>query len=137
MGKTLLEWNSMLETGIQVIDSQHKKLVDILNRLFSAYSNNIHKTEIRKIVGELKDYTIYHFQTEEKYFKEFDYIKTSEHIIEHKKFVDKIEEVEQKFLKLESVLTLKLMIFLQDWVINHIANSDKKYVDCFKENGVS
>lgn len=47
-----------------------------------------------------------------------------------------INDSKNKFSGLEGVFSLKLHVFLQDWVTNHIIISDKKYIDCLKERGV-
>lgn len=136
MSKQLMVWSEILETGFKEIDEQHKKLVEIMNKLFKAYSENDHKKTLKTILNELSDYSRYHFRTEELYFDQFNYINKAEHINEHNKFMNSINDIQKKFSSLEGVFSLKLLIFLQEWVTNHILASDKKYIDCFKNGGL-
>mgnify|MGYP000867218199 FL=1 len=66
----LVEWKSEFSLGISEIDEQHKKILAIINKLYDLFSNKEHQdiAEIERIIKELADYAVYHFQTEEKYF---------------------------------------------------------------------
>lgn len=132
----ILKWTKNLEIDIQEIDNQHQKLVKILNELYAAYSEKKHKDVIRKTIEELVDYTHYHFKTEEDYFKKFNYEGAEAHIKEHEEFINTINEFVLKFSKYDGILTLKVLMFLKDWVKNHIQGTDRKYIECFKSNNL-
>ena len=34
-------------------------------------------------------------------------------------------------------MSVQTVAFLQDWLVNHICNTDKQYSACFKEHGLS
>ena len=64
-----LEWNDIYSVNIKEIDSQHKNLFSLINKVqFSDKDKPNTKEEINKILDEMNDYAIYHFDTEEKYF---------------------------------------------------------------------
>jgi len=130
----IIEWTEKIALGIQVIDDQHKGLVDIINLLYSAFKEGKAKKEIKQILKDLVSYTSYHFGTEEKYFKEYNYEFTNEHISEHRKLVDQVVDFQKQMEAGSVTLTYDVMTFLKEWLENHILLSDKKYVPWLQSN---
>ena len=63
------EWKDEYRTGIEVIDKQHKHLMEIGARIFdlaNADDGYDRYDDIMEVLNELRDYTIYHFGYEEK-----------------------------------------------------------------------
>lgn len=91
----IFPWNDQFNTNIEIIDSQHKRLVELLNKLARTVAFDSQETSINYILDELLDYTEYHFITEEaiwnKYFH-YDSLE-AEHIAVHQKFIDTIKEL--------------------------------------------
>ncbi len=136
MAKDFIPWRGSFNTNIVEIDDQHKKLVALINELYKAYIEKQQKKIIEKVIDELINYTVYHFEIEENYFKQFEYENTEEHIKEHQEFVKSVESFKHKFGKNERVLTTEMLLFLQKWITGHILGSDMKYIECFKNNGL-
>ena len=130
--KILIHWDSSYSIGVKVIDEQHKKLIDIINKLYSGFLN----AEANKILGdilqEVYDYTKFHFDFEENLLTKNQYPKLKEHIEEHEKFVGKTKEFLEIQRKGSKVLTYEVMNFLRKWLLEHIAEEDKKYVSYLK-----
>ena len=65
-------WKMEFELGISSIDDQHKRLLEIGNRinelLINHEEDDDNYDEIFTVIEELKDYTVYHFNTEEELF---------------------------------------------------------------------
>ncbi len=131
-----MEWNDSLSVRIDEIDQQHKKLIELLNTLYDAMSEGKGRDVLADIIKELKDYTVYHFGTEEKYLREFNCDVYEEHKAIHDKFVNEVLEFEKKFLEGSLILSIEVATFLKNWVSNHILGDDKKYIECFKANGL-
>lgn len=136
MNEQLIVWTNEYEFGIEEIDNQHKKLVNILNELYSAFlTNQIDNSLILSIITELNKYTQYHFSTEEKIFKKVNFKDSDKHIEKHNKFITDIKKFKNSYLEKDSDLSLDLILFLKDWIIEHIQYEDAKYVDAFISNG--
>jgi hemerythrin-like metal-binding protein len=133
----LMTWQKEYELGIEEIDNQHKKIVEIINRLFPMSLELTDEEVLKVILTELTDYADYHFATEEKYFKLFNYPEAAGHIEVHNKYRNKIEEFKKEFAaaKTEEVF-FNLNNFLKDWWIQHINHLDREYVPLFKEQGL-
>ncbi len=132
----LIVWDSLFETGIEVIDIQHKRLVRIINEVYDSFSRKGTVENLTVVLDELIDYTHTHFATEEKFFKKFGYDLSDEHIAEHLNFTLKVEDFISKVKTRTATLGYEVINFLKEWLINHILDSDKKYVLLFKQNGL-
>ena len=122
----LFEWTQELEICDKV-DSQHKRLVNLINELYDAFTKAKANEIISEILQQLYDYTIYHFSTEEKMLEEANYPLLEDHIKEHQNFIVKINEFITRFKKNDFMLSYDVMLFLRDWLLNHIMVSDHKY----------
>lgn len=128
MGKNLITWNEGYSVDIPELDNQHKILISILNRLYNSYLNKSHDKDIVPLLDELKDYTKYHFESEERLFREKNYPMAQEHIKAHESFKEELLTIIESYNDLSLVLTMKTMTLLQRWLTNHILKEDKKYV---------
>ncbi len=136
----LITWQDGYSLGIEKIDSQHKKIVDIINRLFTMFSEHKLSDEagLKAILQELTDYANYHFSTEEEYFGLFQYAKAAPHIEMHNSYRAKIEEFAKQYeTEKNETIFFNLTNFLQDWWVWHINNTDRDYAPLFKEKGVN
>lgn len=141
----LLKWDDeKMGMGIDIIDTQHKKLVDIINDLAKAIESDEDNERLFKIVDRLIEYTQYHFTTEEEYFDKFDFAEASVHKSEHKYFIEHFKGIKKgleanvnKRDKSIIKLSAEILEYLVDWFINHITGSDRKYMELFKKNGLN
>lgn len=132
----LIEWNDSLSVGVSEIDRQHMKLVGLINKLHQAMSEGHAKDVMSQILDEMISYTDEHFKTEERYFNQFKYIKTVEHMREHRNFVNTALQLQSDFKSGKLGISVGTMEFLKDWLTKHIQGSDKEYTKCFNENGL-
>ncbi|MFC1789642.1 bacteriohemerythrin [Patescibacteria group bacterium] len=130
-----IPWSQDLSVNIKEIDEQHKHFLGLLNKTYDVFYK-LKKEEVPQLVKELHDYTQTHFETEEKYFDKFNYEFTNDHKKEHRELEAKVEEFNRK-IKSEGVEAIgELVEFLEDWLVEHMANHDKKYTKCFNEHGL-
>lgn len=133
----LFNWDDTTYTVFSKdIDIQHKKLVDLLNRLHEAMATGKTKEITGKILDELVQYTKTHFTYEEKVLKNNNYPEFGSQEREHKAFVIEIEKFKEEFSTGKVMLSIKLMNFLKDWLQKHIKVSDRKYGEYFKAKGI-
>jgi len=136
MSKDYFLWKPAYSVNIEEIDNQHKKIIAMLNELYAAFMQKEHNQKIENIIKQLEEYTISHFSTEEKYFFLYDYENRQEHISEHENFKKKVKIFREEFERNKSALTFSIISFLKEWLNKHILIEDKKYSQCFKDNGL-
>lgn len=129
-------WDEKYSVKVSIIDEQHKQFVLMMDKLAKAIGEMEPKDVLKHIFVELDQYVVYHFNTEEKYFKEFNYSGAEEHIKAHAEFTGRLNEVKEKYGRNELRLSLELISFMSDWLVNHINDMDRKYIECFHENGL-
>jgi len=135
----LIPWTDEFELGIEEIDEQHKKMLAIINKLFDLFTENKDgdQKEIDKIIKEMADYAVYHFETEEKYFDLYGYEKTKEHVDIHNQYRTKIEEWQKSYEKShDKAIFFEISEFLNNWWTWHINNTDREYVPFMKANDI-
>ena len=132
----IIKWTDELSVHIHEIDDQHKKLIDLINKLHEAMLQKQGKQVTSQIIDELAAYTVYHFQTEETYMQKFKYPAFLKHKKEHEGFVTSVENFQKDFEAGKLGLSLEIMTFLKDWVTKHIKGTDMQYSATFKENGI-
>ncbi len=123
----LFTWSDEYSVNVSGFDTQHKKLVDLINELHSAMKEGKSKEVLGKIIGELISYTKFHFSAEETLMVQAKYPGLAKHKEEHEAFTKKVLEFEEKFQRGSVVLSQEIILFLKDWLINHIQGTDKKY----------
>ncbi len=132
----VLPWSNMFAVGVREIDDQHRKLVSILNRLGDAGSDENAAALQNTLLDELTEYTVYHFSTEERLMQQHGYEATATHTAQHKKLVDAVQALHARRAAGETLPFDELMIFLRDWLTNHIMGSDKALGVSLNRKGV-
>lgn len=124
-------WTDQLNVGIEVIDQQHRRIVEYINQLDDARSNNYSREEIGFLVNELVDYTISHFGFEESLQEEAGYPFFKAHQKVHELFTQRVADFQTRYNNGEDV-TKGLNSLLVTWLFNHIKRDDNDYVETVK-----
>ena len=132
----LITWGPRLETGIAIIDAQHKRLVDIINELNAAFEAGRSDEIMGAMFDELVAYTEMHFGVEEKLMASHDYEEIESHRREHRVFTDQIKMDQYNFNAGAWKFDKRMMDYLRGWLVNHIAVSDQAYAPTLKGAGV-
>jgi hemerythrin-like metal-binding protein len=133
----LITWSDRYSVGISRIDAQHQKLVDLINDLHAATVGKEGNSALDKILDSLAGYVVSHFATEEALMKKFEYPGYEHHKAEHEKLSAQVKVLMEKSRGDRTALSPELMMFLQRWLIGHIANLDKKYTAHLNAAGVT
>ena len=118
----LLVWQAELDTGIDVIDQQHQRIVALINQLAEATGRD----DQAAVLEELVDYTLSHFAFEEELLEESGYTFGPAHKRVHDMFVRRVGEYRMRFEAGEDITT-ELKGMLARWLFNHIRSDDKSY----------
>lgn len=124
-------WDPSLDLGIDIIDSQHKHIVDFINELYTAHLSKDDLLISQVLIG-LMDYTLTHFAFEEELIMLAKYPLTEEHKSVHAAFTDRIDHYRTKHEKGIDVAR-PLAAELKIWLTQHIKIEDKKYVPYVKQ----
>ncbi|MDD4834840.1 MAG: bacteriohemerythrin [Lutispora sp.] len=136
----MFRWKDAYSVNIAEINKQHKELFRIggqIADLVNANDDQDHFDEIMVILQKLEEYTIYHFEYEEKLMEQYGYVETDSHKIEHLFLIKKLKKFENKDIDTEQkVAVVELVTFISDWIAGHILKTDMKYKEFFNSRGL-
>ncbi|MBW6409309.1 bacteriohemerythrin [Clostridium weizhouense] len=123
-------WSEKYSTNVELIDTQHKKLFEILDQCYELLLNPIcldKYDKILHILDELKEYTSYHFKCEEEYQLSIGYTKFLSHKVMHDEFIKRLNDVNLSEIDNDQDKYLNsLLDFVQKWIVEHILYVDKE-----------
>lgn len=127
----LLVWNDSFATGVAEIDEQHMILVHTLNEASVKLAEDAGLAQLDRITHDLLAYALYHFETEESLMQEYDYDAgdadtSARHREQHRAFSAKVVSVRDGIKAGTPIAPADLLAFLNDWLVNHILNTDKR-----------
>ena len=131
LGHKVIEWSDRLKLGIPLIDRQHERLVELANNLHLAClkSSDTANSFFMNATSEAIEYVKYHFSTEEKIMLFLEYPEFSIHRAQHHSFVMEVLRQSAKLPTGRSLAPNRFVYFLKEWILSHIAVSDKAMVD--------
>ncbi len=127
-----MKWLPEYNTGIEVIDDQHKRILDYINDLQNVDIVS-DRAQIKEVLDNIIDYTQSHFTFEESLQEEANYKYRVPHKRVHDLFIKRIEGYRQDFQDGKSIEN-ELSEVLAKWLINHIQHDDADYVGAVKHN---
>ncbi|WP_445144915.1 bacteriohemerythrin [Dyella sp. Tek66A03] len=129
---TFMAWQDDLNTGIKVIDNQHRRIVEMINHLHDAMEHR-ERQDVSDILDELVDYTLSHFTFEESLMEDAGYEFCRAHKRVHEVFVKRVSEYRMRFRAGEDI-SKELLHTLSHWLFNHIRNDDKAIADSVRRH---
>lgn len=126
-----LFWSDDLDTGISVIDTQHRRIVDYINELDDAVQAG-NQEAINLVLDGLIDYTITHFAFEEDLQVRAEYPFFKAHKRVHEIFTKRATQFKERAKAGENVAP-EVLSMLKIWLINHIKGDDADYVESVKK----
>ena len=129
-----IAWLKEYELGNDFVDSQHKRLFELVVNL----SKSCHEGEDINTLGEILDfllqYTVQHFSDEESLQIECNFPEYEYHKKLHEEFEATVSEKVSEFKEKGSTKDLSNTIndFVVAWLLNHILKEDMKIKDYIK-----
>ncbi len=129
-------WKDEYSVGIEAMDNDHKKLLNLINQLQTAVNYYTGKEFEQKALDELIDYTKTHFAREEKLMEENGYPDLEAHKKQHQQFIEKVNHLVDEYQKDSDVTMMDALNFLKNWLVKHINGTDKEYGKVLNEKGI-
>lgn len=117
--KVFLEWDESFNCGVEIIDWQHRRLVDLLNILGEAIALGRSAGILGEIIGEMYHYADYHFRTEEKLMQDHHYPDYAAHKEIHVEFTHDLIKLLKRDAKGEADLDRALFRYITEWLLKH------------------
>lgn len=124
---SLINWEDRYSVKVPHLDQQHRQLVDLINQLYDAMRVGKGQHEMASILDQLIDYTGKHFSSEEAYMRRQAYPDFLEHQASHQRLTQQVLDFQAKYRRGEIGLSVPVIHFLRDWLVNHILGEDMGY----------
>lgn len=130
------DWNSALETGDPLVDAQHRRIHELLSELEAAEDN---RDAVMRMLTELVDYSSIHFATEEDLMRREGYPaeQLEPHLAEHRMLTEAVRSKVLQFRTGELSSTAPVIVFLGDWLTEHVHERDAHLVEFMRVRGAS
>ncbi|MDO8607965.1 MAG: bacteriohemerythrin [Phaeospirillum sp.] len=128
-------WREEYSVNIQRIDNHHRRLFEMSNRLIEAIRKGKGATEMAEALDFLMGYAMYHFSEEEALLERYGYSEQAGHALKHKRLLAQVRDLEER-LSGGGMSADEVLVFLQDWIVNHILVEDRRFSVFINEKGV-
>ncbi|MCB2197863.1 bacteriohemerythrin [bacterium] len=131
-----LKWEEKYSTGIPSMDSQHQKLVQLINALHTAMIEGRGNDVMIPVLDRLVTYTTVHFNAEESLMKLHHFPDLDAHMMEHEKLKQQVSDFQTKVTSGQTSVSVQVLQFLKEWLLDHILKADKQYGGYLSARGV-
>lgn len=128
-------WSNTFSVGVREMDTQHKKLISMINRLIAEQHTLTDPATIAELLTEMTDYASEHFRAEEYLMSEYGYERLDQQVQAHEHFMAKTIA----FMNAEvgpNLLSRALLEYLSTWLTKHILHEDMQYKTFFVGKGL-
>ncbi len=124
----IFAWSAKYKIGIAAVDTQHKKLVSLINNLARLQVSQADPEELLRVFDELANYAAYHFRTEEELMRRYRVDPSFEagHRAAHADFVRQAAEAREAASERPGEVTTRTLAYLSRWLIAHILGTDMR-----------
>ena len=124
-----IQWTSDLNTNIDIIDDQHKKIVYFINAFKDATAGG-DNSNLGGILKEMADYTISHLDFEESLLEKVGYASIKPHQRGHQLFRDRITNYLKRYEQGDyNNVAHDMQRIFDNWLFTHIRSEDSHYAD--------
>ena len=121
------EFNNNLITGNEIIDAQHKELIEKINKLLICCENGGGQLESIKMLDYLSDSTDFHFGEEEALQEKAGYPQLEAHRRKNEEFRTSVRELHEMLIEEEGpspAFVQAVQKNVIDWLYQHIKKFD-------------
>lgn len=130
-----LEWKDKWSVGLDIVDDDHRKILQLINRLGEMRRNGQSKTGAASVIASVAAYTDYHFRREERILEAIDFPDLERHRAIHGRLKSKTNQYLQAVLEHPKLVDVEgFEAFLTQWWENHILKEDMAYRPYLVEN---
>jgi len=135
MDRKRIDWKDEYSVGIESIDEQHKKLINLINALQAIVDYSASEEFEQECLAAVVDYTKTHFVYEEGLMIKYGYPDFEAHKAQHQRMIDKVNDLLAAYEKNPESAMKDALDFLKQWLIRHINGTDKQYSEFLLSKG--
>ena len=121
-----------LKFGVTVIDSQHHRMVEIVNDLLATVLERTLGAAEDRLLDELVRLAKLNFRSEEAWMRSCGYERYDVHAESHAHLLDELVELRAGMATRHEHLNRKLVLFVRRWLENHLVHSDRDLAEAIR-----
>ena len=129
--------DSQYSVSIEALDTQHEKIIEILDRLVTTVGPKGAENSILSSLEEVLRTIKGHFEYEETLMKKNGYPSFILHKNMHDAFLRQFSNQLKKWKTVTEPPSTQDIAFLKRWFIDHIIGADKLYTPFLNQRGIS
>ncbi len=134
---TLIEWSEKLAVGVGEMDSQHKKLIDMINKVHELIEQGKGEEAREFFINEITRYLEEHLKAEEEFMKSINYPEFERHKQAHDNFRKVMSEFIPKIKEGDCKEFRSAVALSWSWLYSHILKFDKRYGEFYNKRNAS
>ncbi len=134
-----IDYSEIYKLGIESIDNQHEKWIDLYNEFNDAFFNEnspIKSDKVKETIKGMYDYATYHFKYEEDFMYRIGYKKLADHRRLHRDMDTMIYDCLRKITDGVDITEERILYILRQWIINHILKEDREIKEYMLSNNI-
>ncbi len=125
---TFITWDTTLDLHIDIMNNEHRILINHMNHLYQESHGRAEKATIRRILQDFAAYAAKHFLDEERYMAAIDFDDLVVHRSIHQRLLKRVQDYIEEYERSASAsVDEEFFNFLKIWVTAHIRGIDAKY----------
>lgn len=125
---SFLEWDESLRIGLGLIDEQHQKMIEAINRLHAAVKSGADRQTVSDCGEELVSLSRHHYLAEEKLLRRIHYPAVLEHQNEHNRQAEWAIRAQLAFEhNPEAQLSMQSMEQIRAGFLHHVCVEDRAW----------
>jgi len=121
------KWDESCSVRVPEFDQHHQHMFSLGNQLADAMTSGQGEPAVSNILDELVAYTQFHFAAEERFMREEGFLALTQHEAEHLELTRRVFDFQERHRRGQAKLSIELILFLREWLTEHILVTDKKY----------
>ncbi len=128
-------WQEFLRIGVDELDDQHKRLLDIANDFQDALRSGRDRQAVHEAARALRAYAGEHFTAEERYMASIAFPGLEEHRQRHEELLRKAAGFVDTLQAGGDVAARDMDVFIKTWILNHVLALDIELTDAVRPAG--
>lgn len=124
-----VNWKPAYSVGIESIDEQHIKLLNLINNVRAAVLCDTGPDFERGALENLITYTQEHLKYEEELMRIHNYFDYEAHKGQHDQMVSQVDLYAKRYSEKGSAILPEVADYLERWLVQHIQGTDRKLCD--------
>ena len=124
-----IPWDTSLLTGHPSVDADHERLVLLYNKFEEAVTAGKKKEVVEALLVELADYTMSHFNPEERAMVRHNFPEYRAHKAQHDGLLNRLSELIGDLENDSSEIVDETLVFLRNWITDHVMTWDRTFAN--------